>query len=65
MLRKIQKELLEVDKNLNEIEKILTKYDQKVQKQFELINKLKEYCMKSHMTIEEYEKLIRHLEKET
>ena len=58
MLRKMQKELLEVDKNLNEIEKILTKYDQRVQKQYILIKQIKEYCMKTHMTIEEYEKLI-------
>lgn len=57
MLRKIQRELLEVDKNLNKIEEILTEYDQEVQKQYELKKQLKEYCMKSHMTIEEYEKL--------
>ena len=54
--------LLNKVKGLNEelkiIEKILIKFENEINRQSMIIEKTKKYCMKTHMTIEEYEKLL-------
>lgn len=51
-------------KNQKEMEELLIKYDKDLNKKHHLIQAIKKYCMKTHMTIEEYEELIKMVGKE-
>lgn len=55
----LKQELKKLKKEKQKIEDLLIKFDEEVNRQFHLIESIKKYCMKTHMTIEEYEELIK------
>lgn len=54
----LKQELEKLKKEKQKVEDLLIKFDEEVNRQFHLIESIKKYCMKTHMTIDEYEKLI-------
>lgn len=54
----LKQELKKLKKEKQKVEDLLIKFDEEVNRQFHLIESIKNYCMKTNMTIEEYEKLI-------
>ena len=54
----LNQKLKNLEKEKQKVEELLIKFDEEVNRQFHLIESIKKYCMKTHMTINEYEKLI-------
>ena len=55
----LNQKLKNLEKEKQKVEELLIKFDEEVNRQFHLIESIKKYCMKTHMTIEEYEELIK------
>ena len=55
----LNQKLKKLEKEKQKVEELLIKFDNEVNRQFHLIESIKKYCMKTHMTIEEYETLVR------
>lgn len=62
MLEELIEKLIKLDRNLNKTESILTQYDKELNRYHKLIKRIKHYCLKTNMTIEEYENLIKLIE---
>ena len=58
------KEIETLKKENGELTEIITKFDRAVNKQYNLIKKILEYCKNTNMTVAEYKKLEEMIEKE-
>ena len=58
-LRELEKKLIETQKELKDTKEMLNKFDNEVNKYHNVLQNVKRYCLKTHMTIEEYNKLVK------
>lgn len=64
-MEEMENQILTLEKSIHKLKNeidgltdIIMRFDKEINRQFRLINKIKDYCLKTNMTVEEYEKLI-------
>ena len=59
----LEKAVSRLNKEVKELTSIVERFDKEVNRQYQVIQDIKAYCMKTHMTIEEYENLVKLIER--
>ena len=57
MVAKLEQVVVKLKKEVSQITEIVERFDKEVNRQYKLLQDVKAYCLKTNMTIEEYEKL--------
>lgn len=60
----LEKSVHKLKNEIDGLTNIVFRFDKEVNRQFKLLNKIREYCLNTHMTIEEYENLIKMIEED-